>query len=540
MSYHPILIVAKKMTANRFDDLRGGESYRPGGPRAYLRRSRSPPRVHSPRLVADTWVPSHSRTYGRVRSRSPPAPRRRLSRSPSFYRGEVGMGTYSKPCPSPRRFSPRRGEVRNRSPHQASWRSRSPYGESRQRDISWSRSNHKRPREISPRSHDYRFSRRERNQPSGDIYTKPDIPLRDTGSRAQFSHRSRSPFHGGRRERHLDIPLNKKRRSASPKGASPMRTSASGSLPTSRRSSPFTERLNLNSSNAPSRSPPHQNPPRCLSRTSDQSSRGERACSLSRKPAPEEPRHQSPAPERPTGNGQDFGSVRSQQRVTEAPGLVSGQPDTYQSRNVPVQPKAYGHMLQGQIPPSGPSHGSKVMLQNRGSNISLLSAPTRPRGGPSFKESSWTASPVRRGPAATGLHGSPPTGPRSSLMSTGPGVELPRPHPSRQGSITGSSYPARIPRHLSHLAGLHQIIPEGKIIPSALDIAMEKRLSQLETDKDRLFEQIADSQKLRRVGIRDWDRLDRESSICALKSELAEGHLQRIADGEGVHVGAMF
>ncbi|KAL7652189.1 hypothetical protein ACMYSQ_009494 [Aspergillus niger] len=526
--------------SRRFDDLRGGESYRPGGPRAYLRRSRSPPRVHSPRLVADTWVPSHGRTYGRVRSRSPPAPRRRLSRSPSFYRGEVGMGTYSKPCPSPRRFSPRRGEVRNRSPHQASWRSRSPYGESRQRDISWSRSNHKRPREISPRSHDYRFSRRERNQPSGDIYTKPDIPLRDTGSRAQFSHRSRSPFHGGRRERHLDIPLNKKRRSASPKGASPMRTSASGSLPTSRRSSPFTERLNLNSSNAPSRSPPHQNPPRCLSRTSDQSSRGERACSLSRKPAPEEPRHQSPAPERPTGNGQDFGSVRSQQRVTEAPGLVSGQPDTYQSRNVPVQPKAYGHMLQGQIPPSGPSHGSKVMLQNRGSNISLLSAPTRPRGGPSFKESSWTASPVRRGPAATGLHGSPPTGPRSSLMSTGPGVELPRPHPSRQGSITGSSYPARIPRHLSHLAGLHQIIPEGKIIPSALDIAMEKRLSQLETDKDRLFEQIADSQKLRRVGIRDWDRLDRESSICALKSELAEGHLQRIADGEGVHVGAMF
>jgi hypothetical protein len=63
-----------------------------------------------------------------------------------------------------------------------------------------------------------------------------------------------------------------------------------------------------------------------------------------------------------------------------------------------------------------------------------------------------------------------------------------------------------------------------------LDAATEKRLSQLEVDKEKLLEQMAEKQRLKRAGLREWDRLDRESSICALKSELAEGHLQRMAD----------
>ncbi|PWY86318.1 hypothetical protein BO94DRAFT_535482 [Aspergillus sclerotioniger CBS 115572] len=514
--------------SRRFDDHRGGESYRPGGSRAYLRRSRSPPRVRSPRLVADTWVPSHSRTYARVRSRSPPAPRRRLSRSPSFYNREMGIGAYVKTCSPPRRFSPRRSEVRNRSPHQASWRSRSPYGEGRQRDISWSRNNPKRPRDPSPRSQEFRFPRRERPQPPADIYMKPDIPLRDSGSRAPLPRRSRSPFYGGRRERNPEIPPTPKRRSPSPKGTSPMRTSASGSLPDSRRSSPFLERPHVFPSNAPSRSPTYHNPHRSARAIKD-------------KPTIDDPRHRSPVPDRPTGKGQDIDIVGSQRRLSEIQETDPSPPNTAYPRNVPVQPKAYGNIIQGQAPPSGPSHGPKIMsLQNRGSNISLLSAPTRPRGGLGFKEPSWAGSPVRRGLASTGLHAPPPTGPRSSLMPTGPGVDLPRSNLNRQGSLPGTSYPPRIPRLASHLVGLRQIVPEGKALPSSLDIAIEKRLSQLDADKDKLLDQIADSQKLRRLGNRDWDTLDRESSICALKSELAEGHLQRIADGESVHVGAMF
>lgn len=75
--------------------------------------------------------------------------------------------------------------------------------------------------------------------------------------------------------------------------------------------------------------------------------------------------------------------------------------------------------------------------------------------------------------------------------------------------------------------------------PSVLDTATEKRLAQLEADRERLLDQMAETQRSKRAGLRDWDRLDRESSICALKSELAEGHLQRMAD-ESIGGGVLF
>ena len=78
------------------------------------------------------------------------------------------------------------------------------------------------------------------------------------------------------------------------------------------------------------------------------------------------------------------------------------------------------------------------------------------------------------------------------------------------------------------------------MLPSGLDPGSEKRLAQLEADKERLLEQIAEKQKIKRAGLRDWDRLHRDSATGALKSELAEGHLQRMTEGEGVGGGAAF
>lgn len=82
----------------------------------------------------------------------------------------------------------------------------------------------------------------------------------------------------------------------------------------------------------------------------------------------------------------------------------------------------------------------------------------------------------------------------------------------------------------NHLAGLCTVVPAGRALPSALDVATEKRLSHLEADQEKLLQQMTEIQRLKRIGLRDWERLDHESSICALKSELAEGHLQRMAD----------
>jgi hypothetical protein len=67
-----------------------------------------------------------------------------------------------------------------------------------------------------------------------------------------------------------------------------------------------------------------------------------------------------------------------------------------------------------------------------------------------------------------------------------------------------------------------------------LDHVTERRLVQLENDREKLLEQAAEKQQLKRFGLRDWERLDRESTTNALKSELAEGYLQRMAEGDSL------
>ncbi|KAE8348127.1 hypothetical protein BDV28DRAFT_144297 [Aspergillus coremiiformis] len=526
----------------RFDDHRGGESYRPAGSRGYIRRSRSP-RNHSPRLVADTWVPSPSRSYGRVRSRSPPSFR---ARSPSLYNRDSGPGSYMKACSPPRRFSPRR-EGRPRSPAPISWRIRSPYTESRPRDFSRDRNISKRPRDLSPPNPDFRSSRRERPPlaPS-DQYMRQTSPakrslLRDNLARAPMIPRSRSPIQEGRRDRYADNSIAQRRRSPSPRGVPSTYTSAPVSVSNSRRSSPFTDNVGISQFDHKARSPASQPIPcRRSSRNSEVSLLLQEHAILSEtKPSQDETRYGSPVVDQLSNSGKGPDPDPSgRPPIPEVLGRDLGQSNTTHSASVPSKPRAYG-VVQDHVPPSGPSHGPKSLsFQTRGSNISILSAPTRPRGGPSFKENVWAGVPARRGPVSTGVHG-PPTGPRSTHMPTGPCVDIHR-HPTyRQGNVTGITYP-RTPRYMSHLTGLCSIIPGGRSLPSDLDTHTGKRLAQLDADEGRLFEQISDTQRLKRVGIQDWDKLDRESSICALKSELAEGHLQCISDGESAHVSPIF
>ncbi|RAL07329.1 uncharacterized protein BO97DRAFT_400405 [Aspergillus homomorphus CBS 101889] len=517
--------------SRRFDDHRGGESYRPAGSRGYIRRSRSPSRIHSPRLVADTWVPSN-RTYGRARSRSP-ALRRRSSRSPPFYSRDTVMGPYSKTSSPTRRYSPRR-EGRNRSPPQLLWQSRSPYGG----EMARGRSTPRRLREPSPPGQDFRQPRRERPSLPTDKYAKAELSVRDGSGRMPPLPRPRSPLHPTRRERVSDIVTFQKRLSPSARGdPSPMRTSASGSLPNSRRSSPINERPGTFPHQIRDRSPSHCTPSRCHSKHSDLSNRRDARVRPKDKASLEEAKPMLPAieqaniTERRNPDRADMRRSFDTAEISQTPVLYSG--------NVPTQPKAYNSMPT-QAPPSGPSHGLKALPQQiRGSSISLLSAPTRPRGGANFKENPWTASTARRGGLSAGLHGAPPTGPRSSLSATGSVVESNRPSSGRQSSVTGITH-SRLQRFSSQLSGLRAVIPEGKPLPLGLDASIEKRLSLLETDRDRLVEQATDNQRLNRLGARDWDRLDRESSICALKSELAEGHLQRISDSDSMHIGMTF
>jgi predicted HTH transcriptional regulator len=81
------------------------------------------------------------------------------------------------------------------------------------------------------------------------------------------------------------------------------------------------------------------------------------------------------------------------------------------------------------------------------------------------------------------------------------------------------------------------VIESGKKLPSLLDPGQEKRLLQLEEDRKKLLEQIEEKEKGKRQGLREWEKLERESARDALRSELAEGHLERLS-GEGGGSGA--
>ncbi|KAL4813172.1 hypothetical protein BDW67DRAFT_168641 [Aspergillus spinulosporus] len=527
--------------ARRFDDHRGGESYRPGSSRGYRRRSRSPPPIRSPsRFVADTWAPSPGRPYTRPRSRSPPVYRRR-SRSPQPYNRAVGVVSYTKQN-AYRKFSPRR-DVRARSPVSSSRRPRSPYREDRARDTTWSHntSTPRQPGDSSSSGRDYGYYRANRRPPSVGRHTRTDSPPRHGPSfddDQRPTPRTRSPFSNGRGDTTTDRYHGQRRRSLSSNGTFARRPSAPGSMSNSRRSSPVEDRNNSARSNR-SRSPHTSHTPgRRRSRERGTStSRSYHAPAVKSKMETPEARQKSPASERKITEMPSCSTNAEFPQTSEIPGRTNHTGTSYPI-NAPSQPKAFSNNRNRKSPsPPGPPHGPKTLPSHpRSSNISLLSAPTRPRGSSNFKDSGWAGSSMRRGPAPSGPHGMP-LAPRHNQLSV-PGTDLQRSRSCRPNSVPGTS--SNTPKHAKYLVGLNTIVPGGKLAPTELDSTTEKRLSQLDADKDRLFNQIAESQKLKRAGLRDWDKLDRESSICALKSELAEGHLQCITDAEGILGRALF
>ncbi|KAL2367720.1 hypothetical protein RJZ57_007914, partial [Blastomyces gilchristii] len=207
-----------------------------------------------------------------------------------------------------------------------------------------------------------------------------------------------------------------------------------------------------------------------------------------------------------------------------------------QASRIPSQPQAFNkpHSVTPLSapspvqPPTGP--------QARGTNMSLLSVPTRPRGGPppssardgpGPREGSWPG-PVRHN--SPPMYHKTPTGPRANSN-----YESHSPSSFRHSSSSSTPYShTRPPRSTNYLSGLPPIVPGGKLLPSGLDPSREKRLAQLELDKEKLLEQIEEKQKAKRAGLREWEKLSRESSTGALRSELAEGHLQRMTEGDGL------
>lgn len=507
----------------RFEERRGGESYRPSNrssrsrSRSRVRRPRSPRDRSPPRLGADTWVPRGGHPSARYRSRSPAGYHR--SRSPSYRQPQ-------RPRSPLRPRSPRRD--RPRSPVRSSWRSRSPPIQRRTHDHQSNRG----VEETFRHSHIPRSPRRDRQfSPPSDRHA--DIPsfsrstFKDRDPYGRPAGRSRSPYRGGRSPRHDSFQV---RRTLSPgKRASSGFTSALNSASTSRRSSPPVpyERLRVPSSGRESRSPAQDASSRRV--TNEDITK---ISSLSTTVSPSSPAHgkslgtvfpieHQASIERADRTATDVGrSDLSKSPKSNSDGFASADHD--EGSDAP-------RISQEASLPTAPSSTTQLP-QTRAANISLLSAPTKPRGasGYTVRESSWSGSSTPR--RAPPMSNAPPTGPRNRYIHSPPVHDPHRPPNYRHGSNVPNT-PQRNTR-TNYMATLPTTVPGGRLLPLVFDFAIEKRLMNLKSDEEKLVEQVVEKQQMKRTGLRDWDRLQRESALNALRSELAEVHLQRMTEDD--------
>ncbi|KAK2749189.1 hypothetical protein FQN57_006804 [Myotisia sp. PD_48] len=562
----------------RFDDQRrGGESYRPfrRSPRPESRPFRSPPRNRSPvRPAADTWAPSNR---GRPRSRSPDNFRPR-SRSPPFRGRGRGFNFANRHRSPPRGLSP----GRDRPPPRFNRRSRSPLGPPLRRSPPPFNRNRspglKRGREPSPGAvHPPHAQKRERNNsPLRGRFDRPRSPpfIQNSHPRdGRFGPRkwSRSP---DRRPSRVEPyrPLPPRSPSAAALSAP---SSGHDSAATSRRSSPpGLDRVARNYPNPSShastpgpsrpsydsgiaRESPVSNTP--TARPTENIRVSPRIPSSPRRPSASLPSPRSQ--ESPKSNVEsEQGSNRSNQ--TKPIGISRDESKAISASPAPAPAPGPGasDTPTAVSPPLGPSAAPvarPMKMATRGHHAALLSAPTRPKGssGPAFARDtgpptgpreSMRASlgPMRRGGshAPSPHHGHLPTGPRGNSGS--PGSDT-RPYESNSRSTFrhANSAPAnfqRTQRFTNHLSGLPSVIPGGKVLPSVLEPMTDKRLVQLDADREKLLEQISEKQRAKRDSLREWDKLSRESEIGALKTELADGHLQRMSETEGIGGGVAF
>ena len=529
------LLLAKETNAIilRYDDddrAFGRERYQPSDrnapPRSDYRGYRSPPRRGRtpPPYATDTYISSD----------------RRRSRSPAYRGGDAG-GYRGRLRSPPRGYSPRR-DVRARSPPPRSRRySRSPLG---------------RPRSPLPM----------RREPSP--YRRPRSPLpakrerMASPSREKYHRRGYSPLRNSRPAYPNENNYRPRERSPSPRRS--QHVSRMASPVSSRRSSPHAHPERMVNAASGRHSPQYRSSRAPPARDVGYGDRSppRRAFSPAPRSPPREPvayRNRSPPPR----NREEYGNGPTPAKWSDA---QISKPQSSGYRNGDTRP-----------PPSGPAYRSShahdtsteasssapisMSAHNRPNSASLLSAPTRPRGGSSHadrgsRDHPYGGPPPHRGgrpPPASPYHGPPSRqhydsrpppsdyahGTRAShhdpLAPFEPSYRAPPPFRSNNSSST--TYPRT--QRFNHLASVPSVKEGGELLPSLMDPAAKKRLAELEEGRRKLVEQIDEKQREKRRNLREWETRERESRRDGLRSELAEEALETMS-GDGPGTGTAF
>ncbi|KAL6720163.1 hypothetical protein ACLMJK_002084 [Lecanora helva] len=397
-----------------------------------------------------------------------------------------------------------------------------------------------------------------RREPSP--YRRPRSPL--PAKQERYDRRGYSPPRNGRPTYPSDSKYRGRERSLSPRRSQHV----------SRMASPVSSR----------RSSPHVHPDRIANTVSDQQSSAYRS---SRAPDPRDlgyndrstPRRAySPVPHSPPREPVTYRTrsppPRDRNEYSNGtaaakwadPHAGKSQPSSYRDNEPRPPPSgpAYRGSYVRDTPPEAPSTAPISMsAHNRPDSASLLSAPTRPRGGPSFadrgsRDHPYGGPPPYRGgraPPASSFHGPPPRqqnesrpppdhtsyGPRSSYHGPPPSHEAPyrAPPPFRSNNSSSTTYPRT--QRFNHLASSPSIKEGGEALPSLVDPAARKRLAELEEGRKKLMDQIEEKQREKRRNLREWETRERESRRDGLRSEMAEEALEAMS-GDGPGTGTAF
>lgn len=530
----------------------GSESYRHSdrAPRSptrgdVYRSNRSPPPRRGrtpPPYATDTYAPTTR--VDRPRSRSP----RRRSRSPAARNGRYDASGYrGKPKSPPHGYDSRRDNYARSPPRQRRYsrspvkaRSPAPVRREPPTDDRRPRSPYRGRQERPPSPPRERYERRGYSPRADTRY-----PPKENNYRPALRERSRSPLRRSEQISRIPSPISShgsphqvrsERRAVHSRNHSP--NYANSRYPPADLTHRYRERSPRRARSPPPRrsSPPRRSPPRETRLRSPQYARDDYR------------------------NGATSASYsENPKKAPSAPSYRNGD-----SRPPPSAPPYNDRFTRDPLPPSDPPSAPVSMsAHNRPTSASVLSAPTRPRGGPSNvgrePPRDGPYGPPRGGGSRGGYHGpsprhgsydrppapteGPPAGPRGGgppphhAARSGPAPYEHRP-PFRTNNSSSTTYP-RTQRFTQHLGNVSTVVPGGKVDKSNLDPAAEKRLTELEEGKKKLLEAIEEKQRVKRSGLRDWDRLERESRRDALKSEFAERHLESLA-GEVGGSGAAF
>ena len=154
-------------------------------------------------------------------------------------------------------------------------------------------------------------------------------------------------------------------------------------------------------------------------------------------------------------------------------------------------------------PPSGPS--------------SSAGPPSGPRG--SFSSAAQPPLPFRQGSNSTAT-----TYPRTQRFAPS-GQPLPDESP-RTGTPTGPRASRTSERVHPALADLPKAIEGGQKAEPLVDRA---KLDRLQEEAEKLRRQIEEKEAKKRRGLREWERLGRETEAAALRSQLAEEALRSVS-----------